>query len=55
MPNQTRQFFEALYADKPVSAVICVWRLEDHRSEWFTDPAQAAEYSIEHHRKDLYA
>ena len=55
MRDQTHQFFEALYSTKPEDAALCVWRLRDKHSEWFVDPAKAAEYAIAHAKHDLYA
>jgi hypothetical protein len=44
MTNQALEFFNTIFSHKPPQSYILVWAIPGKTSQWFTDPAQAAEY-----------
>ena len=52
--SPTRQFLEALFANKPEELRILIWTLADKSSRWFRDVESAILYAESTIRQDLY-
>lgn len=52
--DQTREFLDVLFAEKPDGEHLLIWLLDGKRSAWFTDTAPAAAFVQAHCSRDVY-